>query len=456
MKKSLLFYSAGPILLLVGACCVGLLLPFEMRAATKNVWIEYEVDTHESPQDMTVCIGQEKLFTAETAHPPGSSWSWSGATISGSPTSHPTSDALKTFSTAGGPFSVTATYNSETSHAARVTVVEVASLTPSEGTLISGSSPPTYVVCLGTGDVTVTATPNPSVAEGSLPSCWGFTSSPGGVPIGLGLLQRKITKSTPSTTTFTAGAGTSSKSIVVKVIEVASITPDKGTFGGWGPPPIYVVCIGNGTVTIRATANPSATASELPSCWTLTSDSSSVTIVDKLTATMNTDTPTVGPTITATAGTSSKAVKVQVKCPDESIEMVASYCCSGGVGGYGGLAYYCYSCASNALWWQETVSITSDSCNAGPLGPLPPPFQMTNPINCAWDLITNPCPIPASSCQTVTSQTVLVGTSQTSLTCSYFNTHTITVTVTPGTTHGTITTSVTRTGYNGDSKSCNF
>lgn len=218
MKKSLLFYPVGRILLLVGAYCVGLLLPFEMRAATKNVWIEYEVDTHESPQDMTVCIGQEKLFTAETAHPPGSSWSWSGATISGSATNHPTSDALKTFSTAGGPFSVTATYNSETSHAARVTVVEVASLTPNAGTLISGSSPPTYVVCLGTGDVTVTATPNPSLAEGSLPSCWGFI---GGNAVGSGLLQRKVTKTTPGITDFTAAAGTSSKTIRVIVFRTA-------------------------------------------------------------------------------------------------------------------------------------------------------------------------------------------------------------------------------------------
>ena len=94
--------------------------------------------------------------------------------------------------------------------------VAVDSLTPSEGTLIPGSSPPTYIVCLGTGDVTVSAGPNPSVAEAYLPACWTFT---GGDAVGAGKTQRKVSKNTPSMTTFTCTAGSSTKTIKVVVLK---------------------------------------------------------------------------------------------------------------------------------------------------------------------------------------------------------------------------------------------
>lgn len=300
MKKPLLFYPVGPILLLVGAFCAGLLLPSEMQAANKNVWIEYPVDTYDSAKDMTVCIGQAVTFTARTSHPPGFTWSWSGATISGSATNHPTSDASKTFSTAGGPFSVTATYNSETSHAARVTVVEVASLLPSEGTLVGGA----YIVCVGAGDVVVTATPNPSLPEGSLPPCWSFTAT-AGVPIGSGLLQRKVSKSTPGITTFTATAGTSSKSVTIKVVEVASVSVTGATSIGNDT---WVACKGGGTVTITATSNPSVSDAELTgTCWTTIGGTGTA----NLTRTVSTS-AAIPTTISFTAGSSSKSATIKV------------------------------------------------------------------------------------------------------------------------------------------------
>lgn len=351
------FLRARTVLFAITFVLAGLVDLLTAKAANKNVWISDPVDTQASAQEMATCVGNTVTFTATTSWPDGSTWSWSGATLQSSV--YPNSTANQTFGTAGGPFSVTSTYNAETSYAANVTV-----------------------------------------------------------------------------------------------FEAASLVPDKGTLGSPGPPPIYVIAIGNGNVTVSAAANPAAAASALPACWTLTTDSSRATIVDKLTATVDTDTPLAGATITATAGSSSKAVKIQVNCPDESITMTDRYCC-GALVIYGGQAHYCYTSASNALWWGESVSLTSNSCPPQPIRTGPVIQLNGNPINCVYDEITNPCPIPANNCQTVTSQTATVGTSQTSLTCSYLHTQTITVTYGIGG-HGTVTTSVGRSGYTGDSTSCNF
>ncbi len=94
-----------------------------------------------------------------------------------------------------------------------VKVEAVTDLQPTEGTLVAGSSPPEYKVCAGAGDVIVTASDCLGLAEADLPGCWSFT---GGTAVGLGKLQRKISKSTTSATNvFTCTAGTSSKTIKI-------------------------------------------------------------------------------------------------------------------------------------------------------------------------------------------------------------------------------------------------
>jgi hypothetical protein len=101
-------------------------------------------------------------------------------------------------------------------------VFAVQALEPSEGELIPDSSPPTYIVCPGSGDVVVTATPNPTATEAELPDCWTFT---GGEAIAAGKLQRKVSKETPGETTFTCTAGASTKTIVIKIADCVCQTP---------------------------------------------------------------------------------------------------------------------------------------------------------------------------------------------------------------------------------------
>lgn len=131
MKNNLRFHNGRTILLATAFVLAELLDPLTAKAANKNVWIETPVDTSQSPQSMTVCIGETATFTARTSYPVGSTWSWSDATLQGSPSDHPVSTATRTFSQAtqvGFPIAVTATYNNEISYAANVTVVDPASL----------------------------------------------------------------------------------------------------------------------------------------------------------------------------------------------------------------------------------------------------------------------------------------------------------------------------------------
>jgi len=106
-----------------------------------------------------------------------------------------------------------------------VTVVEVASLLPDEGTEIDdGDNDPNTKRYLlfkaASGNVTVTATPNPELSEDKLPDCWTLT---GGT--GTGKLTRTIDKTTAATTEITCTAGASSKKVTFHVIEaeVASV-----------------------------------------------------------------------------------------------------------------------------------------------------------------------------------------------------------------------------------------
>ena len=172
--------------------------------------------------------------------------------------------------------STSVTFSAGTSYK-RITVVVVCvgGLSLSEGDLIQGSSPPTCVTCVGTGDVSAYAWPDPWLEEAQLPGCWSFTN---GTAVGLGKFERKVSKSAPGSTTFTATAGTSSATKILKVLEVGSLTIS-GNGGiywfndGDGDPntDLYLVHWGTGTVYVDASPSPSVLdESQLPSCWSFT------------------------------------------------------------------------------------------------------------------------------------------------------------------------------------------
>lgn len=109
-----------------------------------------------------------------------------------------------------------------------VTVVEVASLLPDEGTEFDdGDEDPntkSYVVCIATsGTVTVTATPSPSVLEGDLPACWTLTGGTGS-----GKLSRTVDKTTDGKTVITCTSGSSMKETTIYVMD-ANILEPKGS-----------------------------------------------------------------------------------------------------------------------------------------------------------------------------------------------------------------------------------
>jgi len=168
----------------------------------------------------TVCVGQPITFSGggsscEVCYI--TSYSWSGA-ASGSGSS-----ISPTFGSAGQKtiyLTVTCSNGDTDSTSKTFYVVRVASLLPNEGTEIDdGDGNPdtkTFVVCKSdSGAVTVTATPNPGVAEANLPGSWTLT---GGT--GTGKLSRTVDKTIPGTTTITCTAGTSSKTIKIVVVEV--------------------------------------------------------------------------------------------------------------------------------------------------------------------------------------------------------------------------------------------
>ena len=140
-----------------------------------------------------------------------------------------------------------------------VTVVEVESLLLNDGEFDDGDDNPdtkSFVVCKAdSGVVTVTATPNPGVAEADLPSCWSLS---GGTPVGLGKLRQTVDKTASGVTTITCTAGSSSKITRIYVLEMTDLTPDQGTKvdDGDGDPNTKVYWIdydsSGGSVTIDA------------------------------------------------------------------------------------------------------------------------------------------------------------------------------------------------------------
>ena len=110
----------------------------------------------------------------------------------------------------------------------------------------------------------------------------------------------------------------SCKNYPFRVFEVVDLTPDHGTEvddgDGDSRTKIFIVCgtlvPPNHTITIGATPNPDADASDLPDCWSLTGDDG-VTIVDKKTATIDGSEPKKC-TVECTAGTSMRRTTVIV------------------------------------------------------------------------------------------------------------------------------------------------
>ncbi|MCK5641665.1 MAG: PKD domain-containing protein, partial [Gammaproteobacteria bacterium] len=97
-----------------------------------------------------------------------------------------------------------------------VKVVEVESLLPDLGAEIDDNDPNsrTFVVCTaGSGDITVTATPNPSVTEANLPVCWSMSGGTGS-----GELSRTVSlASTGSTQISVSTCGTSGAVTIIDV-----------------------------------------------------------------------------------------------------------------------------------------------------------------------------------------------------------------------------------------------
>lgn len=305
-------------------CCVVVLAvllllviatPASQAAANRNVWIEDPVNTQSSDQDYITCLGSTVGFQATKSGVTGTTWIWTGAQITSHPTNVP-STATKTFTEAGNK-TVTAEYAGVVSYAARVKVLEVASATANDGTEVDdGDGNPNtkmYFVCKGAGSVTITATCNPAMTEQQLQgTCW---STSGGT--GEALLTRTVSKASCTDQTITFTAGTSTRSVRIVVLEVASASANDGTLiddGDANPnTSTYVVCrASSGIVTVTASPCPSdppvnETRLAATSCWTTTGGSGTA----KLTRTVS-KTTAGSTTVTFTAGTSTKSVTVKV------------------------------------------------------------------------------------------------------------------------------------------------
>jgi hypothetical protein len=164
------------------------------------------------------CVGCDVTFTVTTGpsgHEEDVSWSAPG----GDPNSGTGDSFTTSWDTAGTKTATASLCGSSDSN--QVTVVEVASLLPDEGTeLDDGDGDPNtklFVVCVvpptPSSTLTVTATPNPSVAEANLPDCWTLT---GGT--GTGKLSRTVSKNSAGETIITCTCNDSEKETTIWVV----------------------------------------------------------------------------------------------------------------------------------------------------------------------------------------------------------------------------------------------
>lgn len=212
---------------------------------------------------------------------------------------------------------------------ATVHVLEVASVAVTGGAteIDDGDGDPntkTFLISSkGTGDVAITATPNPGLTETQLGTitCWETTGG-----IGTAKLVRTVSKATCGTNTVSFVAGSSYKKVTIIVFaDVASVSASEGieVDDGDSNPNTkqYVVYIaGSGSVTVTATANPVKTEAELAdTCWTTTGGTGSAKLTRTVSKTVRGDT-----TVTFTCGTSQKSVTVSVIELTSGIQMKRS------------------------------------------------------------------------------------------------------------------------------------
>ena len=191
-----------------------------------------------SDTDDKLCTGDSKAYSVTVSPSPApqqyygpnctETITWS---VSGAGTVSPTSGNSTTFTGDMMPGQATVNINvtrsggsscSDSGSASiAIDVIGVEKLEPDMGDefddMDGDDNTKTYVVpvdAMAGGNVTVTATPDPSVAEADLPACWSLT---GGT--GTGKLDRTVSKMAPATTTITATAGVSQKTTKIVVAQ---------------------------------------------------------------------------------------------------------------------------------------------------------------------------------------------------------------------------------------------
>jgi len=162
--------------------------------------------------------------------------------------------------------------------------------------------------CVGS-TVTFSATTNPSGLESEI--TWDI---PGGDPNSGQGSSINVTFSDPNTYPITAGCGDGSDEIEIVVVEVASVTAEDITSTTDTPgvnETVYVPKGGPGeTITITATPNPLGTWPNDKPTWT---NATATATPGQATFPIDTASPTsAGTTVTATCGTSSKAIRIVV------------------------------------------------------------------------------------------------------------------------------------------------
>lgn len=165
-----------------------------------------------TPASGEICASGTASFSASVTSGGTAEWSVSDTTAGDvDPKSGP-STVFTVKPGFGGQVTVTVKCGQNSSTNATVKVVAVQSLTADEGSAPGGLT--NIVDWAESGEVTVTATPNPNIPPGSLPSCWQMT---GGSAVSR--IVHTVDKSAPGFTTIIAIAGTSIKTQVVAVVK---------------------------------------------------------------------------------------------------------------------------------------------------------------------------------------------------------------------------------------------
>ena len=183
------------------------------------------ISMHLDPSEAIVALGDSKGFTYKKADDVALYGLWwdSSKTPSFDTGNYSAIGSTYNFSsTTAGQYTLTAARNGAGHKSASATVknVEAASISVSGATQIGTTKD--WVVAKGTGNVTITATLNPAIAEVDIPA--GLITWTGGTAVANHPLQRTVSKGTAAKTTVKITCGTSSKEVDIWVIEVQSLT----------------------------------------------------------------------------------------------------------------------------------------------------------------------------------------------------------------------------------------